>query len=447
MQEQQPLKYPASGYAWYTVAMLTVAYIFSFIDRYILGLLVEPIKADMALTDTEIGLLLGPAFALFYTTMGLPLGWLADRARRTWIVAAGIAIWSIATAACGMAKNFLQLFSARVAVGVGEATLSPCALSMIADSFPPERRGKPVAFYSAALSVGAAIASLTGASVLIWSKSIDMVSLPILGNIAPWQLAFIVVGTPGIVIALLMLTIREPVRTDRKSLSGSTGSGFRDALRHIADRRRTFGGFTAIVCVMTVVAYSQGWMPAMFARTWGWEPERYALVNGIILLILGPLSVNLAGWSSDKLYARGHHDAPLLIVIIGVCILVPTGALIPLMPTAWAAIIVTAFNTTGIAILSATAPTVLLNITPGEVRGQIIAMYFIAISITGLLIGPTAIGLLNDYVFGENGIRYSAALVPLLIGLPVMATIRATRREYLKELTAIDNRASKADGY
>ncbi len=382
MEAQQPQKYPASGYAWYTVGMLTIAYIFSFIDRYILGLLVEPIKADMALTDTEIGLLLGPAFALFYTTMGLPLGWLADRARRTWIVAAGIAIWSIATAASGMAKNFLQLFSARVAVGVGEATLSPCALSMIADSFPPERRGKPVAFYSAAMSVGAAIASLAGASVLIWSKSIENVSFPVLGNIAPWQLAFIVVGTPGLIIALLMLTIREPARTDRKSLSGSTKSGFRDALRHIIDRRRTFVGFTAMICVMTVVAYSQGWMPAMFSRTWGWEPERYALVNGISLLILGPLSVNLAGWASDKLYARGHHDAPLLIVITGICILVPTGALIPLMPTAWTAIIVNAFNMIGIAILSATAPTALLNITPGEVRGQIIAWYFIAISIT-----------------------------------------------------------------
>ncbi len=446
MPQSHSSKYPASGYAWYTVFMLTIAYIFSFVDRYILGLLVEPIKADMALTDTEIGLLLGPAFALFYTTMGLPLGWLADRARRTWIVGAGIAVWSLATAASGLAKNFLQLFGARVAVGVGEATLSPCALSMIADSFPPERRGKPVAFYSAALSVGAAIASLAGASVLIWSKSIDTLNFPVLGNIAPWQLAFIVVGLPGMVIALLMLTLREPPRTDREDSSGSTHNGFRDALRHINSRRRTFGGFTAIVCVMTVVAYSQGWMPAMFSRTWGWEPEQYALVNGIVLLVLGPLSVNLAGWSSDKLYAKGHHDAPLLIVITGICILVPTAALIPLMPTAWSAIVMTACNTVGIAILSATAPTALLNITPGAVRGQIIALYFVVISIAGLLIGPTAIGLLNDFVFGENGIRYSAAIVPLFIGLPVLITIRGTRREYLAELAAVEKRKREYNG-
>ena len=165
--------YPRAGYAWYTVVLLTIAYIFSFVDRYILGLLVEPIKLDMQLTDTQIGLLLGPAFAIFYTTMGLPLGWLADRARRTLIVAVGITIWSLATAASGLAKGFGQLFAARVTVGVGEATLSPCALSMIADSFPEKRRGKPVAFYSAALSLGAGIASLTGATVLAWSATVE----------------------------------------------------------------------------------------------------------------------------------------------------------------------------------------------------------------------------------------------------------------------------------
>ena len=125
---------PSPAYAWYTVVLLTLVYVVSFIDRYILGLLVQPIKADMGLSDTQIGLLLGPAFALFYTTMGIPLGWLADRTRRTWIIGVGAALWSVATMACGLAKNFGQLFVGRIAVGVGEATLSPCALSMIGDS-------------------------------------------------------------------------------------------------------------------------------------------------------------------------------------------------------------------------------------------------------------------------------------------------------------------------
>ena len=137
--------WPASRTAWSMVILLTIAYIFSFVDRGILGLLIEPIKADLQLKDEDLGYLIGPAFALFYATMGLPLGWLADRRRRTWIVAAGIALWSAATAASGLARSFWHLFFARMGVGVGEATLSPCAMSMIGDSFPPERRGKPIA--------------------------------------------------------------------------------------------------------------------------------------------------------------------------------------------------------------------------------------------------------------------------------------------------------------
>lgn len=423
-------------YAWYTVILLTAAYICSFIDRYILGLLVEPIKQDLQLSDTDIGLLLGPAFALFYTTMGLPLGWLADRARRTWIVGTGIVVWSLATAACGLARTFGQLFSARIAVGVGEATLSPCALSMIADSFPEKRRGKPVAFYTAALSLGAGIASLTGATILTWSKSMPEISLPALGQVAPWQLAFIIVGTAGLPLALLMFGLREPLRTDRDQKDAESPAGLRDSFGHVAARRKLYGGFIALVCVMTIVAYSQGWLPAMFERTWGWAPEKYAFYNGIALLLLGPVSNFMAGWFSDRLHARGHHEAPLLIVITGLLILVPTGIAAPLMPNAWAAFGLFQLNTVGIAVLSATAPTALLNITPGEIRGQVVAMYYIVISIAGLMLGPTSIGLMSDFIFGEPGLRYAVALVPAIFGIPVLFTIALTRRRYAEALKA-----------
>ena len=170
-QAEQNSGYPSTGYAWYTVAILTIAYVFSFIDRYILGLLIEPIKADLGLSDTQIGLLLGLAFAIFYATMGVPIGWLADRQRRTWIVAAGIAVWSAATALSGLARNFTQLFIARLSIGIGEATLSPCALPMISDSFPRARRARAIAVYLMALSLGAGIANLVGGQVIAWSNS------------------------------------------------------------------------------------------------------------------------------------------------------------------------------------------------------------------------------------------------------------------------------------
>ncbi|MGI9235523.1 MAG: MFS transporter, partial [Woeseiaceae bacterium] len=307
-------QYPSSRYAWYMVVVLTIAYILSFVDRYILGLLIEPIKADLGLSDTQIGYLLGLAFSLFYATMGLPLGYLADRKRRTFLVAAGIAVWSIATAASGLAKNFWHMFIARMSVGAGEATLSPCTMSMISDSFPREKRGRPIAFYTAALSVGAGIASLVSAAVLTWAKSVPEISVPFVGTVAPWQFTFIIVGLPGIAVALLMLTMREPPR--QRTTGTEVKPEFNVMLRHVWSRRGVYLSFVSFVCVMTIIAYSQGWMAPTFERTWGWPAEKYATINAIVLLAVGPLTVNLAGWLNDNMYTAGRKDAPLLIMII-----------------------------------------------------------------------------------------------------------------------------------
>jgi len=425
-------QYPSSKYAWYMVIVLTVAYILSFVDRYILGLLIEPIKADLGLSDTQIGYLLGLAFSLFYATMGLPLGYLADRKRRTFLVAAGVAVWSLATAASGLAKNFWHLFFARMTVGAGEATLSPCAMSMISDSFPREKRGRPIAFYTAALSLGAGIASLLSAGVLTWAKSVPEISLPIIGAVAPWQFTFIIVGSPGILIALLMLTLREPKRQVTQGMD--VAPKFSSMLRHVGQRWRVYLSFVSFVCLMTIVAYSQGWYAPMFKRTWGWEAETYATVNAIVLLAVGPLTVNVAGWLNDKFYAQGRKDAPLLIMIFGVCLMVPTGIIAPLMPSPELAMGVLAFNTAGIAMTSATGVTGLMNITPGEIRGQTVALYYMMISLSGLLLGPGTVGWLSDNVFGNDHLNYAAAAVPAIFGIPVLFLIGYARRAYLVEV-------------
>lgn len=418
------------------VVLLTLAYIVSFVDRYILGLLVEPIKADLQLSDTQIGLILGPAFAIFYATMGLPLGWLADRVRRTWIVTVGITVWSLATAACGLARNFWQLFTARMAVGVGEATLSPCALSMIADSFPKEKRGKPVAFYAAALSLGAAIASLAGAAVLNWTKSMDAIAVPVLGTLAPWQVAFVIVAIPGFPLALAILALREPARQNVAADGTQTTKTISETFAYVRVRKSIYGGVFGMAAVMTIIAYSQGFLPAMFSRTWGWSAEKYALINGLTLLFIGPIAVSISGWSSDRLFQRGRKDGAMIMVIVGFVILLPTAVIGPLMPSAFSAFVVFMINTMGIAMTSAAAPTAILNITPGEIRGQVTALYYMFISITGLLLGPTTIGLLSDFVFGEAQIRYAAALVPVIFGLPLLFFVRSTQRRYQAEVNS-----------
>ncbi|MCY3987777.1 MAG: MFS transporter, partial [Gammaproteobacteria bacterium] len=175
--------YPRPGVAWYMVVLLTLSYFISYIDRTVIGLLVEPMKADLGLSDGQMGLLMGLAFGIFYATMGLPLGWLADRTRRTSIVSCAIALWSAATALCGLASNYLQLFLLRMSVGVGEAALSPCAMSMIADSFPKEKRGKAIAVYSMALSLGTATAYFGIGALLAALRGVEILNWPLVGAI------------------------------------------------------------------------------------------------------------------------------------------------------------------------------------------------------------------------------------------------------------------------
>ena len=432
--KEETSSYPRRGYAWYMVILLTIAYVFSFIDRYIISLVIEPLKADLSLSDTQIGLLMGTAFALFYAIMGLPLGWLADRGRRARLVGAGVALWSLATAASGLARSFGSLFLARIGVGVGEATLAPCALSLISDSFPEKERGRPIAFYTAAQSFGAGLAFVGGGSVLAWANSIPDLALPLIGPVAPWQFTFIIVGLPGLLVAIPLWLLREPLRKEQAGLDQQRSMG--NTLAYIRQRRATFGCFIAFPCVMTIVAYSQTWFPVMFMRTWQWDITQFALYFGIALLTVGPITVNVTGWICDRWYASGQHDAPMRIILIGSFLLVPSSALVPLMPSGELAFALLVLNIASHSIVSAAAPIALLNITPGEIRGQMSAIFYMIIAPVGLIVGPAMIGILNDSVFGEGGIRYSAAVIPLLFGLPVLALAGVASRKYREAYAA-----------
>ncbi len=423
--------FPAPRTSWALVTLLTIAYVLSYVDRSILGLLIEPVKADIHLSDEQMGYLIGPAFAIFYATMGLPLGWLADRRRRTWIVSAGVALWSLATMASGLANSFVHLFVARMSVGVGEATLSPCAMSMIGDSFPAEKRGRPVALYSSALSLGAGIAALVGAGVLTWAKTSSGIDLPFVGAVKPWQLAFIIVGLPGLIVALALFLMREPPR--QTSLS-SQGIGFGDMLRYIGDHIGAFAGIISLVCVVTIIAYSQGFIPSAFARKFGWEPREYALVNGIIILAVGPATVNIIGALTDKWRAAGLRDAPFRLLAIGFVAMVSFNAIALLMPTPILTFICLGLGTIAIATCTTTGIIALLDITPAAIRGQVVALYYMVISLAGLLLGPTTVGALSTRVFGEAKLHLAVAAVPAIFGLVPLLLLPVIRRKYLAEM-------------
>lgn len=424
------MDYPRPRTAWTMTVLLTLAYILSYIDRSILGLLITPIKADLHVTDEQVGYLIGWAFGLFYAGIGLPLGWLADRGRRTWIVAAGIALWSAATVASGLTGSFARLFAARMGVGVGEATLSPCAMSLIADSFPPEKRGKPVGLYSTALSLGNGIAYLIGGAVLALGAGAAHAVLPIVGEVRPWQYALIVVGVPGLVLAPLFLLLPEPAR----HTGTRAPSGFGDASAAVRAHPAALGGVMLLVAVMTTIAYSQQFNAPAFARTFGWEAKDFAKVNGTISLVVGPLTVLCAGFLIDRWRARGRSDAAFRLLAIAFVPMLAASAAALFMPTPTLAFVVLALGTAFIGTVTAAGIIALLDITPAAVRGQIVALYYMVISIAGLGLGPPTVGILSTRVFGEANLRAAIAAVPLLYGVVPLLLLPVIARAYRRRL-------------
>lgn len=416
------------------VFLCTLAYICSFIDRYVLGILVQPIKTEFALTDTQMGLLLGPAFAIFYATMGLPMGWITDRVRRTWMLGVATTFWSLATGAMGFVTGFGSLFASRMAVGIGEAALSPGALSMIADSFPRRKRGAPIAVYSTALALGAGLASLLGASILAYAKQRPELTFLGIGPLSPWRFTFLVVSLPGFIIAPLFLLLREPPRGLDDVEGEKPVRGLGDGLAWVKGRLGTYLGLVSLVCVMTIIAYGQGgWNASLFERNWGWAPERFATINGLVNLLVGPLAVLAAGRWADA-WSKRVPDAPLRVLLAGALVMIPCAAAAPLMPTAALGFVFLALATAGIGMVSAVGVLSVLEITPGAVRGQVVALYYMAISLSGLFLGPPVVGWLSDHVFGPAQLRWAMATLPPLFGaLPLLLASR-TRALYLEAL-------------
>ena len=341
----------------------------------------------------------------------------------------------LATFASGFSGNFGQLFAARMSIGVGEATLSPCAMSLIADSFPSEARGKPIALYSMGIVLGSSVAFLIGAFVLGWTKRADLPDLLFLGAVEPWQLVFIVIGAVGLVPALPFFFLREPRRMIEQSRDDSLqGEGMLDVLRYVRQHWATYATFMSMMCLMITLAYAGFWNPAMFERTFGWSGEKYSLINGIVTLPVGISVYWAAGWLSDRSTQRGRRDAPLVIMIAGMLLMTPLYAAMPLMPNGGVAFVVLTLGGVGMMAMTAVSVTALLNITPATIRGQIVALYYMTMSLFGLLVGPTVVGGLSQHVYGEANLNHALATIPALFGVLPVLLIPVTRRLYVRHM-------------
>jgi MFS family permease len=428
MNSNAEAPYPNPRYAWYVVVVLFLAYTSSFIDRIIMSLLVEPIKRDLGLNDTQFSLLHGFAFAIFYTLMGLPLGRLADRANRKRIISVGIFLWSLLTAVCGLAKTFTHLFVARIGVGIGEAALSPSAYSMISDYFPKEKRSVPISMYSMGVFFGGGIAFILGGYVVHLASGAEDVVLPLLGTIRPWQLTFFIVGLPGLLIVLLMQTIKEPVRRDVVSLteSGSDDRSIRATLSFVNRNKRAYLSVFVGFALLATASYGFfTWTPSFLIRTFGWEPSSAGYAFGLMVLSLGTGGTLLGGVLADRALAKGKLDAKIRVAMYAGAGTLIFGCMAPLMPNAPLALLFLAPTVVSIGFPVGLAPAACNFITPNQLRGQVIALYLFATNLIGLGIGPTVVAVITDYGFGDPGaVRYSLSIFAVVIASLALLSLK-----------------------
>ncbi len=431
--------YPTRRVAWYTVLVLMICYTLSYADRQILAFLVGPLKQDLHISDTKVGLLQGIAFALVYTLFGLPMGALADRFSRRNLVALGVIVWSLTTSLSSVARSFVSLAAARMGVGLGEATLSPCAFSMIADSFPKERLSGALSVYTMGIQLGSGLALIIGGLVAQAVSHMDPISIPLAGPIAAWRVTFLIVGAPGVFIALLLLTVREPAR--RSLLMSSSGvavaPGLAASLAQIRLRWRSVTGLSLLIGCQATCNYALlGWGPAFFERIHHWPKDRIGLVLGLTTLGCGCLGLLAGGRLSDRWHARGMTDAPLRVGLMSL-----TGVLLTLVPAmllpeaAWTvALLVPAVFCIGLPIGCGYAAVQL--IFPNQARGLVSAIVIFAVALIGLGFGALLPGFLNDHLFHDElriGDSISltvamAALVGVVAGVSTLGSYRADYR-------------------
>jgi MFS family permease len=425
-------KVPA--YSWYVLILLTAVYTLSFIDRQILTYLIGPMKRDLGLSDTRVGLLGGLAFGLFYTFLGLPLGRYADHGNRRNLISLGVAVWSLFTAGCAGARSFLTLFLARMGVGVGEATLGPAAYSMVADYFPKERLGLAMSIYYLGNLVGSSLAQFLGGTIVQSVSATPEVTVPVFGTIASWRSTFLLLGIPGLFFALAVFTVKEPIR---KNVLKTGMPSIRETFQQVMMRWQTVLGVSIAFVFQAACNYGfMFWGPQYFLRVHGWTPAQTGTALGLMILTFGCAGLYFGGWLCDYWQRKGVVDGAMRVAIpcaVGMGVLFPIAMTISdPMVSLW--VIGVGLFFMGMPMGSAAAA--LQMIFPNQVRGQVTALYLFILNLGALTLGPLLPGLFNDYVFKDGKmVGYSVALTigissVLMLGV-VLATLRPYKRDYL----------------
>jgi MFS family permease len=421
--------YPARSYAWTVVAILIATAVLSYTDRQVLSLLVDPIRSDLKISDTQVSLLLGTAFAVIYGIAGIPLGFLADRVSRRNLIFAGVCVWSVGTIACGFSHTFGELFASRIVVGLGEAALSPAAISLISDYFPASRRGTAVAFFLSGIAMGSGVAILIGGGVLHGIELGVLNGTP-LATYAPWRMVLLVIGGPGLVWALAILVIREPVRRATEEAAAAGGG------EHGGDWRSTpWARVLPIYVVLAAASFVDNavgaWAPTLLIRDFGKDPAQIGVELGLLLTAGFGGGVLAGGMLADRASSRGGWPQKLRICLYSGLLILPASLLMNSADFH--------FVLAGVPLYYALSGTVtavgfsaILDVVPNRSRGLAMSMSFFLNVALGAGLGPTAVALAGAHVFAANAglgppIVFTVALGYLTVLAAVWAALAIFR--------------------
>ncbi|MFC4593141.1 spinster family MFS transporter [Sphingobium tyrosinilyticum] len=420
------------------LGIFLIAYILSFIDRQILSLMVEPIKQDLGLSDLQVGLLQGLAFAMLYAVVGIPIGMLADRISRRRIIAVGVLFWSACTALCGFAGSYAHLFMARMGVGLGEASLSPSAHSWLSDAYPPAQLSRAMAIYNLGITIGGGLALLVGGAVVDMVAQSGALVLPLVGPMPTWRAAFLLVALPGALVAALVFIAREPARRAQSK----AGMPLRAALSHLRDHKRTFIAIYANSTLLSIMGYGlTAWYPTLLIRGFALTPGQASLRLGLIYLLLGSMGSLAGGFAAERLTLKGIRDANLRVVMIIALLCLFPALLAPLMPSPALLLVLFGLLTLFFNGYFGCSLAAIQLATPPNMRATGAALFLLANSLVGLSLGTAIVPLIDSALFGGHG-QIGSALATVGLCATLLAALAAWSglRSYAQTIESVAQR-------
>ncbi|MDF2119151.1 MFS transporter [Roseiarcaceae bacterium H3SJ34-1] len=399
-------------WAWWLAILLALYYALSVVDRVIVVHMVDLIKRDLSITDFQLSLVFGPAFGITYAVFSYPWGWAADRFQRRWIMFLAVAAWSLATVGTGFARSFEELVAWRVLLGVAEAAIAPTALSMLADRLPADRLATALGIYNTGPKTGATLAYVLAGLAIAWATTIAAGDTPFFGGRKTWQLVMFMIGAPGMVMAFLIWTVKEPSRRGSQVTQATVVGADATFLAFLRANARLVIPFVAAFSLAGAAALAlTTWTPAFIVRTYGWSPIQYGPWMGAVSAV-GGFSVVIKGAVVDWIYSRGHRDAAMQFYTWLLFLFLPLGGLSFFAPNPYVFFVCFLFLS-AIAVSGFLYAMASIHLfTPQQFRGQMLGLLMVVYPLVSSLFGPTLTAGLTDFVFQDQAkLGWSLAIV------------------------------------